>query len=155
MPTSATHTSGSSSPRGVIPPLVNQQYYAILRLRSVHRKLESECLFCRRRRAQWLHPLMADLPIERLAYKKPTFTNTGLDCFGPLQVTTRRTTEKRWKLLFTCLTTRAIHLEVLHSLNTSSCMMAYYRFSDVEVHLILFGRTMAPTSSVPAKKLTP
>ena len=71
---------------------------------------------------------MADLPIERLAYKKPAFTNTCLDCFGPLQVTIRRTTEKRWILLFTCLTTRAIHLEVIHSLNTSSSMMAIDRF---------------------------
>ena len=63
---------------------------------------------------------MADLPTERLAYKKPAFTNTGLDCFGPLHVTARRITEKQPK--------KAIHLEVLHSLNTSSCMMAIDRF---------------------------
>ena len=79
-------------------------------------------------KAKCLQPLMADLPTKRLAYKKPAFTNTGLDCFGPLHVTVRRTTEKRWIIIFTCLTTRAIHLEILHSLNTSSCMMAIERF---------------------------
>ena len=107
---------------------VIQQDYAVLRLRSALRKLESECLFFRRRRAKCLQSLMADLPTERLAYKKPAFTNTGFDSFGPLHVTVRRTTEKRWIIIFTCLTTRAIHLEVLHSLNTSSCMMAIDRF---------------------------
>ena len=71
---------------------------------------------------------MLDPPSERLAYKKPAFTNTGLDCFGPLHVTVRQTTEKRWILIITCLTTRAIHLEVLQSLNTSSCMIAIDRF---------------------------
>ena len=74
---------------------VFQQDYAILRLSSVVRKLKSECLFCRHRREQCLQPLMAGLPIELLAYKKPAFTNTGLDCFGPLEVTIRRTTEKK------------------------------------------------------------
>ena len=110
---------------------VIQQDYAVLRLRSVLRKLESECLFCRQRRAKSLQPLMADLPTERLDYKKPAFTNRGLDCFGPLHLT------------------RAFHLEVLQSLNTSSCMMAIDRFVG------LSGPTMELTSSVPAKKSTP
>ena len=73
---------------------------------------------------------MVDLPIERLEYKKPAFTNTSLDCFGPLHVTIRRTTEQRWILLFTCVTIRAIQLEILHSLNTSSCIMAFNRYME-------------------------
>ena len=68
------HHQGVEYLRSVI-----QRVNAVLRLRSALRKLESECLFCRRRRAKCLQPLMADLPTERLAYKKPTFTNTGLD----------------------------------------------------------------------------
>ena len=36
--------------------------------------------------------------------------------------------EKRWGFLFTCLTTRAVHIEVVPSLDTSSCVMGVERF---------------------------
>ena len=70
---------------------------------------------------------MSDLPKERLAYQSPPFTNTGVDYFGPLYVTVRRTTEKRWGFLFTCLTTRAVHVEIVTSMDTSSCVMGVER----------------------------
>ena len=65
---------------------------------------------------------------ERLAYQSPPFTNPGDDCLGPFYVTVRRTTEKRWGLLFTCLTTRAVQVEVVPSMDTSSCVMGVERF---------------------------
>ena len=71
---------------------------------------------------------MADLPIERLGYKQPPFSNTGVDYFGPFLVPIRRSTEKRWDFLFTCLTTIAVHIEVVPSLDTSSCVMGVERF---------------------------
>ena len=79
-------------------------------------------------RAATIQPIMADLPKERLAYQSPPFSNTGVDNFGPFYVTVRRTTEKRWGLLFTCLTTRAVHVEVVPSMYTSSCLMRVERF---------------------------
>ena len=71
---------------------------------------------------------MSDLPKERLVYQSPPFTNTGVDCFGPFYVTVRRTTQKRWGFLFTCLTTRAVHVEIVTSMDTSSCVMGVERF---------------------------
>ena len=38
-----------------------------------------------------------------------------------------RSTQKRWGFLFTCLTTRAVHFEVVPSMDTSSCVMAIER----------------------------
>ena len=73
--------------------------------------------------------MMADLPIERLSFQKPPFTMTGVDYFGPLFVTVRRSSEKRWGFLFTCLTTRAVQLEVVPSLDTNSCVMGILRFT--------------------------
>ena len=71
---------------------------------------------------------MTDLPKERLAYQSPPFTNTGVDFFSPFYATVRRTTEKRWGSLFTCLTTRAVHVEIVPSMDTSSCVMRVKRF---------------------------
>ena len=72
--------------------------------------------------------MMADLPIERLGYKQLLFSNTGVDYFGPFLVPIRRSTEKKWGFLFTCLNTRAVHIEVVPSLDTSSCVMGVERF---------------------------
>ena len=70
---------------------------------------------------------MADLPHSRLGYQQPPFSNTGVDYFGPMLVRHGRKTEKRYGVLFTCLTTSAVHLEIAHSLDTNSCLMAIRR----------------------------
>ena len=72
-----------------------QERYTILKLRSSLRSIKSNCVTCRKFRAATVQPIMADLPVERLAYQSPPFRNTGVDYFGPLYVTVRRTTEKR------------------------------------------------------------
>lgn len=73
---------------------------------------------------------MADLPPERLAVNQPAFTYTGLDYFGPLEVTVGRHREKRYGVLFTCLTTRGVHIELASSLDTSSCILAVRNFMN-------------------------
>ena len=100
-----------------------QERYTILKLRSSLRSIKSNCVTCRKFRAATNQPIMADLPVERLAYQSPPFTNTGLDYFGPFYVTVRRTTEKKWGFLFTCLTTRAVHDEIVPSMDASSCVL--------------------------------
>ena len=106
-----------------------QQHYAVLKLRNTLRKIESSCPMCRRRKAETLSPMMSDLPKERRSLQKPPFTMTGVEYFGPLFKTVRRSSEKRWGFLFTCLTTRAVHLEVVPSLDTISCVMGILRFA--------------------------
>ncbi|XP_014848114.1 PREDICTED: uncharacterized protein LOC106921142 [Poecilia mexicana] len=75
---------------------------------------------------------MADLPLDRLS-TMPPFTSVGLDVFGPWTVTTRRTRagsadSKRWAVLFTCMSTRAVHIELIESMSTSSFINALRRF---------------------------
>lgn len=67
---------------------------------------------------------MADLPQERLLPDKPPFTNVGVDYFGPVEIKRGRSIVKRYGVLFTCLTIRAVHIEVAHSLDTDSCINA-------------------------------
>lgn len=71
---------------------------------------------------------MADLPRDRLLPDKPPFTNTGVDYFGPFEVRRGRAKVKRYGVLFTGLTVRAVHIEVAHSLDTDSCINALGRF---------------------------
>ena len=70
---------------------------------------------------------MADLLEERLN-ASTAFTNVGVDYFGPFLVKIGRRNEKRWFCLFTCLTMRAVHLEVVPKLDTDICLNAIMRF---------------------------
>lgn len=70
---------------------------------------------------------MADLPAARLCLYKPAFYSTGMDCFGPFEVKLGRRVEKRWGII-KCLTVRAVHLDVLTSIDTDSFLMALRRF---------------------------
>lgn len=74
---------------------------------------------------------MASLPEDRLIPDKPPFTYVGIDYFGPLEVKQGRSRVKRYGCLFTCLTTRAVHIEIAHSLDTDSMINALRRFISV------------------------
>lgn len=85
------------------------------------------CVTCRSRlRGKQEVQKMADLPPEHLS-TSPTFTYVGLDIFGLWTVVTRCTRgsvaeNKRWAILFTCMSPRAVHIEVIESMNTTSCI---------------------------------
>ena len=89
----------------------------------------ADCVKCRHARAKLGEQQMAPLPASRFAIGHPPFTYSAVDYFGPVRVRlTRRITDKRWGCLFTCLTTRAVHIEVAHHLSTDSFLMAFRRF---------------------------
>ncbi|XP_057695101.1 thymocyte nuclear protein 1 isoform X1 [Corythoichthys intestinalis] len=94
-----------------------------------------KCVLCRKLRGQLQTQKMADLPIDRLT-PMPPFTSVGLDVFGPWSVITRRTRggnadSKRWAVLFTCMSTRAVHIELIESMSTSSFINALRRFFSI------------------------
>ncbi|XP_039516158.1 uncharacterized protein LOC120470642, partial [Pimephales promelas] len=102
--------------------------YWILRGREAVKRHQHSCPDCRRWRAKPAVPQMADLPLARLRLMKPPFFSTGTDCFGPFMVKIGRRNEKRWGILFKCLTTRAVYIDVLTSLDQDSFLMALRRF---------------------------
>ncbi|XP_043471745.1 uncharacterized protein LOC122504628 [Leptopilina heterotoma] len=70
---------------------------------------------------------MGELPNERVKHHHRPFTFCGMDYFGPIAVTVGRRQQKRWGVLVTCLTTRAVHLEIASSLSADSTIMALRR----------------------------
>lgn len=87
-----------------------RQKYWLPKANSAVRKIIHACLVCRRLHAKTGVQKMADLLEDRLLPDKPSFTNTGVDYFGPFEVKSGRSMVKRDGVLFTCLTIRAINL---------------------------------------------
>ncbi|XP_070145035.1 uncharacterized protein [Drosophila kikkawai] len=100
----------------------------VTKMRRMLKEVISSCYECKLQRTRPMPPIMAPLPEDRLEAGGWPFKYTGLDYFGPLLVTVARHREKRWVALFTCLTTRAIHLELAHDLSTDSCIIAIRNF---------------------------
>ena len=67
---------------------------------------------------------MASLPLDRVTPSQPLFTYVGVNCFGPFQVKRGRSSAKRYGVLFTCLTVRAVHIKAANSLDTDSFLNA-------------------------------
>ncbi|XP_062698985.1 uncharacterized protein LOC134284259 [Aedes albopictus] len=116
-----------------------RQRFHVSNLRTVVRQVAKNCQVCKISKASPVTPKMAPLPDARLAATVRPFSYVGLDYFGPVQVKVGRSCVKRWIALFTCLTIRAVHLEIVHSLSTESCKMAVRRFvarrgSPVEIY---------------------
>lgn len=101
-----------------------------------------KCVTCKRLRGRTEEQQMASLPVDRVS-PGPPFTNVGVDVFGPWTISSRRTrggiTEnKRWAVIFTCMVTRAVHIEVLESLSSSSFVNALRRFTAIRGPVRLF-----------------
>ena len=92
------------------------------------------CVKCRKLRGKLLCQKMADLPVDRLT-PCPPFLRVGVDTFGPWLVTARKTRglaqSKRWAILFSYLSTRAIHIEVVEELSSSAFINALPRFVSI------------------------
>ena len=120
------HASGHSGVEYTLS-LIRQRYW-ILGARNNVRNIVNMCFSCRRRQAPVMQQKMASLPQDRVTPSKPPFTYVGVDLFGPFTVRRGRTTAKRYGALFTCLSIRAVHIEIVHSMDTESFINALRRF---------------------------
>lgn len=106
-----------------------RQLYFIPKDRKLMLYIRSRCQNCRLSKAKPQCPEMAPLPSTRLASFTAPFSHVGVDFFGPVTIAIGRKTAKRWGMIFTCLTIRAIHLEVAHSLSKESCILCIRNFT--------------------------
>ena len=86
---------------------------------------------CRNRSARVSAQQMAPLPTGRVTVRRFSFEQCGIDYMCGLKVKQGRNELKPYVCIFTCLCTRATHLEVACDLSTESFLMAYRRFLAV------------------------
>lgn len=106
----------------------SRRRYWILKGRKLVKKTVHQCITCRKLRGKTEVQQMADLPASRVIPYEPPFTRVGIDYFGPFMVKRARSKIKRYGCIFTCLSTRAVHIEVSHTLDTDSFINALERF---------------------------
>ncbi|GBM76640.1 hypothetical protein AVEN_234859-1 [Araneus ventricosus] len=95
--------------------------------RQIVQKIIRRCLICRRYSAKSADQLTSQLPEDRIA-QTPPFYSSGVDFTGPIYVKNLERMQKSYIVLFTCATTRALHLELVPTMTTEFFLMAFRRF---------------------------
>ena len=108
-----------------------RENYWIVKGRSLVRKVIRRCTVCRQYDGKsFSSPVLPDLPAERIS-TEPPFSNTGIDFAGPLYVRgTGSAEDKVYICLFTCASSRAIHLELTRELSATVFLLAFRRFTS-------------------------
>ena len=101
----------------------------VIKGRKIVRSIIETCPGCRRRFSmKTAKQMMAPLPRPRLESLR-AFDKVGVDYAGPFLTKQGRGAKraKRYLCLFTCLATRAVHLEMSYSLDSDSFINAFLR----------------------------
>lgn len=110
--------------------IIRQKYW-ILEHRTFVRNLIQKCVPCVRERARTPCQLMGNLPKARVSQHR-AFLHTGLDYAGPFLVRTSKgrghKAHKAYLALFVCMSTRAVHLELVSDYTTDAFFAACRRF---------------------------
>ena len=108
---------------------LHQSGYWLIGGSSAVSRFISSCVTCRRLRRPTEQQKMACLPEDRLE-RAPPFSYCAVDYFEPFIVKERRSEVKRYGVLFTCMSSRSVHLETANSLDSSSFINALSGFMN-------------------------
>ena len=131
--------------------------YWIVRDRQFVRSVLYQCVVCRRFEGQpYRGKPPPPLPEFRVSESRP-FQSTGVDFAGPLYAHPSEVTNKpkAWLCLFTCCTTRTVHLELVPNLSTYTFINCFKRFTGrrgIPMRIISDnGKTFTSASKIIAK----
>ncbi|KMQ86943.1 hypothetical protein RF55_13931, partial [Lasius niger] len=103
----------------------------IPRGRTIVKQVLHRCVTCIRWRASTPQPVMSDLPRGRVTAARP-FLRTGVDYAGPILIRTSKgrgqRAHKAFISVFVCLSTKAVHLDVVSDYTTEAFLAAFRRF---------------------------
>lgn len=105
----------------------------ILHTRKAVKNILNKCICCFKfKKNNALNQIMASLPSQRLLIARP-FTNVGVDYAGPLMIKASMLRSnkmvKGYIALFICMSTKAVHIEVVSDLSTQAFLAAFNRFA--------------------------
>ena len=101
----------------------------IVKVHKIAKSVKYSCVQCRKMSQHLETQFMADLPSERLLPYTPPFHVTAVDYFGPFTVKiSRNKTTKHYGVVFVCLNTGAVHLELSVDLSTMEFLQVLRRF---------------------------
>ena len=122
----SVHEKISHAGRNHVLAAVRERFW-IISANSAVRSVISHCVICHKLRSPVMEQVMADLPKDRVT-PAPPFSSVGVDLFGPHLIKEGRKELKKYGVLFTCLTSRAVHIETANSLETDAFINALRRF---------------------------
>lgn len=108
------------------------QHYWILPAKKLINSVVHSCVRCFKTKPKNEHPLMGDLPPNRVS-PNAVFSSVTSDFAGPFRVkvhfTRYATLVDVYLCFFVCMSTKAIHIEVVHALSVPAFIAALHRFS--------------------------
>jgi hypothetical protein len=124
------HSTNLHTGPALVLSLIRQKYW-ILSARNLIRQRVHKCNSCFKLKPLSTNPPMGDLPSIRVSQVK-SFVHTAVDYAGPFYITHIRKrgikSHKAYICLFVCLTTKALHLELVSDLSTDLFLAAFKRF---------------------------
>ena len=120
------HSNVAHGGRGLTLNELRRCGFWIVNANTVTRGVIFRCVPCRKLRGKVGEQKMANIPCERTS-DEPPFTYCGIDMFGPFIIKERRSEVKRYGALFTCMTSRAVHIEMTFTLDADSFIQALRR----------------------------
>lgn len=129
-----SHQEGHEGVAGTL--LRMRQKAWVVQGRRLAQKVVNQCVLCKKARARVCQQVMGELPVERSTPALP-FQFTSVDLFGPYLVrddVKRRVSMKVWGVVFCCMVSRALHVELASSMSKESFLLAYQRFVAIRGH---------------------
>ncbi|XP_026462759.1 uncharacterized protein LOC113365404 [Ctenocephalides felis] len=109
---------------------IRRKYWPI-NARNQIKGIIRECIKCKRFRAEQSQQLMGSLPRDRVIRQRP-FLSVGIDYAGPVLIRSSRLRKapktKAYIVIYICMTTKAIHLDLVTELSTKSFLASLKRF---------------------------
>ena len=112
--------------------LLREKFHIVGHGRTIKHYIRAMCMSCRNCKAGPGRQQMAPLSLECITPERQPFHSSGLDFKRSISVHVGKRTAEKWYIcLFTCLATSATHLQVAYDLTTGSFISALQLFLAV------------------------